>query len=122
MPNGIREKGPKDDVPHDGANTRLRHNRLSVSLRFETLFTKVRQGATMLATRSLRRSASIVAPIDHSQFSKDFVAPVGEARTAFATERGYFHAAGRRMKLPWVPTGIASGSWHLAGRSRGMSR
>ena len=33
---------------------------------------------------------------------------------------GYFHAAGRRMKLPWVPTGIASGSWHFAGRSRGM--
>lgn len=33
---------------------------------------------------------------------------------------GYFHATGRRMKLPWVPTGIASGSWQRAGRSRGM--
>ena len=32
----------------------------------------------------------------------------------------YFHAAGRRMKLPCVPTGIASGSWQRAGKSRGM--
>ena len=36
-----------------------------------------------------------------------------------ARSAGYFHTAGRRMKFPWVPTGIASGSWHLAGRSRG---
>ena len=32
----------------------------------------------------------------------------------------YRHAAGRRMTFPCVPTGISSGNWHLAGRSRGM--
>ena len=32
----------------------------------------------------------------------------------------YFHASRRRMTLPCVPTGISSGSWHFAGRSRGM--
>ena len=30
------------------------------------------------------------------------------------------HAVGRRMTFPCVPTGISSGSWHFAGRSRGM--
>ena len=32
----------------------------------------------------------------------------------------YRHATGRRMTLPCVPTGISSGSWQRAGKSRGM--
>ena len=52
------------------------------------------------------------------------VSAEGPCRGATCVSRAnaddYSHAAGRRMKLPCVPTGIISGSWQRAGRSRGM--
>ena len=44
----------------------------------------------------------------------------GIANNSSTHKQTYFHTAGRRMTLPCVPTGIFSGSWHMAGRSRGM--
>ena len=37
-----------------------------------------------------------------------------------AADGGHTHASGRWIVRPFVPTGMTSGNWHFAGRSRGM--
>ena len=65
---------------------------------------------------ALARFGTNLAPLS-DDILRNVVTAALQTRRVIA---GYFHAVGRRMKLPWVPTGIASGSWQRAGRSRGM--
>ena len=45
---------------------------------------------------------------------------LGDDGQGYCAEDGTLHATGRWIVRPCVPMGMTSGSWHFAGRSRGM--